>query len=160
KQAGVVAEVAETRVPDKDGTQRERVFKKGEVLLRLKSEMAEYQLGKARAAVKAAEAELERAKKGPALHKLKLELQETVITGYEHEKKKLEADLDDKKKTYEQNFGNVTKNMLTAIQESVASIDARIKGERQQLEMLKLADPDIDIRRATADLDARRNDEK
>ncbi len=160
KQPGVVAEIAETRVKEKDGTERERLFKKGEVILRLKSEMAEWTRDKAKAAVRAAEAELDKAKKLPAEHKLKLGQQQAVISASKHEKAKLEADLDNKKRMYKENIGNINKDVLKAMEEAVATADARIRAEQLKLDELSLFEPDLEVRRAAADLDAKKLDVK
>jgi multidrug resistance efflux pump len=160
KQAGQVAEIAATRVRDKDGTERERVFKKGELLLRLHSEMADFQLSKARAALRAAEAELEAAKKLPEMQKIKLKIQQSVIAGHEHKKKQLEADLDRKKRALKENVGDVNKEVLAAMQEGLAAVESEIQAEREKAELLKLDDPELHIRRAQAHVDAKRNDVK
>jgi HlyD family secretion protein len=156
RQFGEVVEIAETQ--GKDG--KDRVFKKGELLLRLKSQMAEFQLGKAKASVAAAEAELEKAKTLIADLKIKLALQAEVIRGYGHEKAKLEADLEHKKRLIKDNIGDVSKDVVKAMQEAVAGVESRVKGEQLKLDNMKLVDPELEIRRATADVDAKRLDVK
>jgi multidrug resistance efflux pump len=155
-QPGQVVELAATRT--KDG--KERVFKKGEVLLKLKSEAASFQLGKAKAALRAAEAELEKAKLLDKEQKLKAEMQEALIKAYGHEKAKTEADLADKRKKIQDAVGNVSKELVKAIEETVAEIDAKITAEKKRLEQLKLFPADLEVRRASADVDAKRDDVK
>jgi HlyD family secretion protein len=156
KQFGEVAYIAETQV--KDGA--DRVFKKGEVLLRIKSQMAEHLLGKAKAALAAAEADLEKAKQLVPDQQIKLKLQAEVIRGYGHEKAKVEADLEHKKRLLKENIGDPSKEILKAMQESVAALASRVKAEELKLDDMKLFDPALEIRRATADVDAKRLDVK
>jgi multidrug resistance efflux pump len=156
KQAEMVAEVAETTT--KHG--KERVFKKGEVLLRLKSQMAEFQLDRAKAAMHAAVNDLAKAKLLVPKHKIDVAKQDWVIKAYEHEKNKLESELKVKKKTYEDNVGELGKQTLKAMEEAVAAIDARIKIEELSRDELKLFDPELDIKRAEADLEAKKADVK
>jgi multidrug resistance efflux pump len=154
KQLGEVAFIAERQATDG----ADRVFKKGDVLLRIKSEMAEHLVGKAKAALEASEADLEKAKLLVPDQTIKLELQAEVIRGYGHEKAKLEADLENKKRLLKENIGDPSKYIVKAMQESVAALESRVKAEQLKLKDLQLSDPKLEIRRATADVDAKRLD--
>jgi HlyD family secretion protein len=154
KQLGEVAFIAERQATDG----ADRVFKKGDVLLRIKSQMAGHLVGKAKAALAASEAELEKAKLLVPDQEIKLELQAEVIRGYGHEKAKLEADLDNKKRLLKENIGDPSKHIVKAMQESVAALESRVKAEQLKLKDMQLSDPKLEIRRATADVDAKRLD--
>jgi multidrug resistance efflux pump len=156
KQFGEVVEIADTQTPDG----KERVFKKGDMLLRIKSQMAEHLLGKARAAVRAAEADLDKAKTLEPDQKIKLATQQEVIRTYGHEKAKVEAELENKKRLAKENIGDISKDLLKAMQEAVSALESRVKVEQLKLDELKLFDPNLEIRRAAADLDAKRLDVK
>jgi HlyD family secretion protein len=154
KQPGEVAWVAETK--NKDGS--DRVFKEGEVLLKLNTKMARLLVDKAKSAVKAAQADLEKAKKLPEELRLKLEAQEAAIRAYGHEKEKVAAELESKKKLLKENVGNVSPQILRMIEETLAATDERITVEKRKRDEIKLADPELEIRRADADLDAKQKD--
>ena len=160
KQAGQVVEIAAPRVTDKDGTERERIFKKGEILLRLKSEMAEFQVGKAKAALAAAQAELAKAHQLAPKHKIEIKMQQDAIRAYGQEKVKLEADLDAKQQMYKENFGLLSQHILKAMKAAVAEAEAKIDVEKGKLDLLMLAEPELEVNRAKADVDAKQTDVK
>ena len=129
KQYGEVETIAETKVKEKDGTESYHKFKKGDVILQLKSAMAEYTVKKAKAAVKAAENELAKARKLEDDKKIKLQIQEAAIRAYKFEKARLEADFEVKKKTAEMADTPLGKLQLKQIQEALNEAGEKIKIE-------------------------------
>ncbi len=158
RQMGEVVWVAPTRVKDKNGAEVERVFKKGEPLLRLDSKVAEFQLGKAKAALAAAQAELTKARKLDAERKIKIDIQNAVIAAGRHEKKKLEADLEIKKRNLKEAIGSEPKKTLEMMQAAVDEASEKIKVEQGKLEAIKLTDPDLEVKRAQAGVDVKQLD--
>jgi HlyD family secretion protein len=156
KQPGQVAEIANTRFTDKDGIEHERPFKKGDVLLRLHSEMAELQLGQAKTALEAAQAELAKANTLGADRKVKLDIQTAAIEAAKFEKKRLEEDLEVKKKAVKDKIGEQPETMLRMMQAAVDEAKEKIKIEQGKLEAIKLIDPDLEVKRARADAEAKR----
>jgi multidrug resistance efflux pump len=159
-QPGQVVEIAPAVARDKHGIERERVFKKGEVLLRLNSDVALNQLAKAKLALAAAEKQLTEAEKLAPKRNENIAILEAVIEAARHEKAKLEAGLEGKKKSYEENVGPAGKNILKAMEEAVAEADAKIRVEEGKLRLFKLDDPELKVAQAKIERDARKLDIK
>jgi HlyD family secretion protein len=155
EQPGLVVEIADTHVKDKDGVERERIFKKGEVLLRIKSDLAQQQLAKANAELAAAQADLEKANKLGEKRRLEIEAQTAVIRGTQAEKARVEATFKEKKQQYKDaTEGSLNALTLKAMEEAVKEADAKVDGEQKKLELIKLSDPDLEVRRAKASVAA------
>ncbi len=159
RQPGEVAEIAATRVNDKEG-ERERIFKKGEILLRLRSETAQNQLGKAKVALAAAEADLEKAEQLAPELKEKMTMQQAVIDAAREKKVRLDSDLEGKRKALLDDMGSLKPTILKAMEAAAAQADAEIRVQQGQLNLLKLVKPDLEVRRAKADRDAKKLDVK
>jgi multidrug resistance efflux pump len=159
-QMGKVVEVASARIKDKDGVEKERVFKKGDLLLRLESDVAELQLGKAKAALAAAQAELTKANKLEAERKVKLEIQTNAIAAAKYEKTRLDEDLEAKKKALKEKIGETPQSTLRMMQAAVDAAKAKVAIEEGKLEAIKLIDPALEVTRARADVDAKEHDIK
>jgi len=160
KQYGEVESIAETKIKENDGTEKDRLFKKGEVIVQLKSAMAEYTHKKAKAALIASEADLTKAKTLVAKHKIDVKNQQAVISGSKHEKAGLEADFEIKKKTAESADTPLNKLQLKRIEEALAATGEKIKIEEGKLDQLKLFDPELEISRAEADVEVKKLDVK
>lgn len=156
QQEGRVVEVAQTRASDG----KDRLFREGEVILRVDDAAARHRVSKADAAVKAAQAELDRARKAPEKHALEQKQQHAVIAAYEAERAKLEAEKRSKVKLFRENVGENVKNIIAAFDEALKVIDEKIKVEELKLDQLQLVDPQTDIARARADVQARQADLK
>jgi HlyD family secretion protein len=154
EQHGQVVELA----PIVDAAGKERMFKQGETLLKVNDRLAKAQLEKAKAALKAAGEDLKKARLLPDQLHLKEEQQQAAIQAIEHKRTAAEAELENKKKNFKENIGNVTKNILTGMEELLKQLDEQIKAEKSKLAELKLAQPKLDIARAEADVDAKKAD--
>src|SRR4051794_8340452 len=119
RQMGQVVELAATRTKDEKGVEQDRVFKKGEVLLRLDNKMPELQLGKAKAALAAAQADMTNAGKLVAERTIKVKIQSAAIEAARKEKSRLEYDLDVKKKNLKEGIGEVPKTTVQMMQAAV-----------------------------------------
>jgi len=142
KQYGEVESIAETKIKENDGTERDRAFKKGEVIVQLKGAMAEYTVKKAKAALRAAESELTKAKLLHADKKVKLKMQQAAIDAYKHEKARLTAEFEVKKELAKQADTPLNKLQLKQIEEALAEAGEKIKIEEGKLEQIKLIDPE------------------
>ncbi len=158
RQMGQVVWTAATREQDKNGVEHERLFKKGDVLLRLKSDMAELQLKKAKAALMEARAALAAAQLLPDKRKYEMQSQSAAIAAAKQEKARVEADLAIKKSNLKQGIGEVPKTTLQMMQAAVDEAGEKIKIEQGKLALIKLTDPKLDIERAKANLDAKQLD--
>ena len=160
KQYGEVESIAETKIKENDGTERDRAFKKGEVIVQLKSAMAEYTVKKAKAALRAAESELTKAKLLHDDKKVKLKMQQAAIDAYKHEKARLTAEFEVKKELAKQADTPLNKLQLKQIEEALAEAGEKIKIEEGKLEQIKLIDPELEISRAEADVEVKKLDVK
>jgi multidrug resistance efflux pump len=160
KQFGEVEWIEETKVKEKDGTERDRVFKKGEPILKLKSGMAEYTHKKAQAALRAAQAELTKAKKLPEKHKIDLKNQEAAVEAFKFEKKRLQSELEAKEELLKGLNSEFNKRQRDQVKAALDEAGEKIKIEQGKLEQLKLFDPALEITRAEADVDAKDADVK
>jgi multidrug resistance efflux pump len=161
EQPGLVVEIAETQIKDNDGKERERVFKKGEVLLRVKSELPQQQLEKAKAALAAAQADLDKANKLGEKRRLEMAAQSAAIRGANAEKARLDADLLQKRQQYkEATEGSLNALTLKAMEQAVKEAEAKIEAEQAKLDLIKLTDPELEVRRAKASVDAAQADLK
>lgn len=163
RQMGEVVWVADTRNADtqdkdKTGAEGERLFKKGDVLLRLDNKMAEFQLGKAKAALAIAQDDLAKAKELVAAHKVNLRTQTAAIEAAKYAKASLEADLEVKKKAATEAIGELPKMTLKMTQASVDAANAKVTIEQGKLDALKLQDPELEVKRAKANVEAKELD--
>ena len=158
RQVGQVVELATTRTKDTSGVEKERIFKKGEMVLRLDSTMAKLQLDKAKVALTEAEADLAKAKLLDAERKIKIDIQTAAVAAAKFEKARLEEDLERKKQNIKEGIGDISKTTLKMMQAAVDEANAKVTVEQRKRDLVKLADPALDIRRAQAAVDARKLD--
>lgn len=155
QQTGEVVELARTRNPD--GT--DRVFKKGEVLLRLDDQAAKATVSKANAALDEAKVKLDAAKRLPEKHALDLKLQGVAVTAAKAEKEKIGAEATARIGAF--SLTGASKEHVTAAAAKAAALaDEKIAAEQVKLDLLKLFRPQDDLDRAEADVRAKQGDLK
>jgi multidrug resistance efflux pump len=157
EQTGEVVEIAETRT--KDG--KERLFKKGDWLLKLKSKMAQLQLDKARAAVEVAKAEVDKAKQLVTEHKVKREIQSVTIATAKELYGEADAKRKEAKIQFEKSTGGgalLSKATLEVMEKALDVAGTKVEIEKKKLELLDAIDPSLDVARAEAEVKARQED--
>ncbi len=139
--------VAEVLVHDNEAV------RKGTVLLRLDDHVARWQVQEAEAAVQAAEAQLTEARKGPRQHQLLLEQQRAALSGVQHELAAARQLLTRQDKLVEGRL--MSKEEADASAERIKKLEAAENAERAKLGALELRDPEQDVIRVRADLQAK-----
>lgn len=128
--------------------------KKGDALLKLEDGMYKAAVDEAKAALDEAAEKLTQAKDLPEQHRLKQERQQQAIAAAEAERKSAK---------HEQDFNlnkakggvEVNKSLLSSLEERLKQLDAKVAGEKLQLDELKLFKPRSEIARAQADVNAK-----
>jgi multidrug resistance efflux pump len=154
-QPGRVVEIVEVKT--KDG--KDRMFKEGDVLLRVDDSGAKLTMNKAKAALRAAQKDLEKAKHLPDKHANDLKQQEGAIEAVKLDRSKIEAERKAKIKALGE-LGSDPKLVEAVYAEVYKQVEEKSKLEQLKLEQLKMFDPQLEIERAEADVDAKTNDWK
>ena len=129
--------------------------KKDDILLKLDSRMAEYQLQAAEADLAAAKEMLAQAESLPEQHKRRKEQQQAALEAVRHTREAKYREYKVKEEFFNEN--NNTLNIKMASEETVKTLDAMVKVEEAKLEELKLFDsrPQAEMNRAVADVAAK-----
>jgi multidrug resistance efflux pump len=129
--------------------------KKGDVLLKLESRVAESKLQEAKADLAAAKESQAMAAKLPEQHKRKLEQQEAAVQAYRHQRESTYRDYKIKEEVVNENHINL--NIKLAYEAMVKKLDALVQAEEAKLAELKLfeSQPQAEMRRADADVAAK-----
>ena len=155
QQPGRVVEVSPTRTADG----KDRVFKEGEVIIRVDSKEAEFMLKKAQAALREAQARLDQAKKLPEKHSFDVKQQQAAIDTVKQEGARQEAEYKLNKRKFTDLVSEQTKLIDAAYDEAKKLIDEKLKLERLKLDQLNaVVDPTLEITRAEADKQIREAD--
>ncbi len=128
---------------------------KGDPVLWLDDELARHKLEEAQADLKSSLALLERAKLLEPQHKLKITQQQAAIASIALKRKSAKNELDSKLEAAKQGI-DINKNLLQSMEQTVQQFDELGKAEQAKLDELKLIDTNIDIRRAEADVAAKK----
>jgi multidrug resistance efflux pump len=129
------------------------LVKAGTVLLRTEDNMARHQLEEAEAALRAAEAQLNEARKAPESHELLIRQQKEALAAvrYKHEAARLAAE--HKRKLVADKL--LSEVEAKAAEELVKEIEAAERAGQDRLKMLELRDPTNDVTRAEEDVRAK-----
>lgn len=129
--------------------------KKGDVLLKLDSRLAEYKLREAQADLAAAKELQAQAKNLPEQHRRKLEQQLAAVDGVKHQRESTYREFKVKEQLFNEKVLGL--DVKIAYEETVKKLDAMVKAEEAKLAELKLFDsqPAADIQRAAADVAAK-----
>ena len=129
--------------------------KKGDILLKLDSRMAEYQLQAAEADLAAAKEALALAESLPEQHKRKKEQQLAALDAVRHQRESKYREYKVKEEFFNDNKNSL--NVKIAAEEMVKTLDAMVKAEEAKLEELRLFDskPQAEMNRALADVAAK-----
>jgi multidrug resistance efflux pump len=139
-------------VPAKENAKVE----KDQVLVRVDDRLARRQLAEAKADLAAAEAQLAQAKKIPEQHALKVKQQESAIKTLQAKLEAGRLEAQDKQKRADSKVGGINDLQAKAFAREVESLVPTIQAEQDKLEELKLVDPEMQVRRAQAEVDARK----
>lgn len=126
---------------------------KGDVLLKLDNRQAGFLRRQADANLKAASELLQQAQQGPERHLKEIAAQEAAIKAAKAQRAATDFEYKAKKDFYQDK--ELGKNVLASFEEGLKRLDALIETEQIKLAALKLHNPQVDIHRAQADVDAK-----
>ncbi|HEV8059789.1 MAG TPA: biotin/lipoyl-binding protein, partial [Gemmataceae bacterium] len=132
-----------------------QIVAKDAVLLRLDDRLARFEVQEAEAAVHASEAQLSEAGQAPRQHQLLLQQQRAALAGAHHGLVAARMLLAHRKKLVESRLSS--KEEADADAEGVERLAAAESAEQAKLASLELKDPQLDIARARADLQAKQS---
>jgi multidrug resistance efflux pump len=144
----VAGRVEQVNVEENDRVQA------GQVLLSLDRELAELQVNLAKADLRAAQVQLDRARKGPEQQKVLEAEQQAAIDAAKHDVTSAEQVLARAEKLKNLN-GDAGQHEIQGLQAQVEKARAALRGQQDKMAELKLNDPQLDIRRAEADVTAK-----
>ncbi len=129
--------------------------KKGEVLLQLDSQLAEYKLREAKADLASALELQAQAERLPEQHQRKKEQQQAALDAIKHQRESTYFEYKVKEQMFNEKV--LGTNVKTAFEEMVKKLDSMVKAEEAKLEELKLFDsqPRAENERAAADVAAK-----
>lgn len=136
-------------VPVKEGDE----VKAGQELLRLDDRAAEFALRQAKANLGAAEAQLKLAKQAPARHKIQVVKQQAAIQAAEGRLAGANEEAARVQRLFESK--NISAEQAQAAKEQVKTAEAGVQVEKETLNELRLAQPELDIKRAEEDVAAK-----
>jgi multidrug resistance efflux pump len=139
-----------TEVP----AQENESVRAGTVLLRLEDDAERADVAQAEAELRAAEARLTEARKGPKLHRSLLAQQEAAVDAVRHDLEAARLIITRKRKLIEGGYSS--QEEVDALQAQVGKLEAGERGAREKLRALKLPDPQQDVTRAEAEVRGRR----
>jgi multidrug resistance efflux pump len=125
--------------------------KKGDVLLRIDSEIAALAVTEAEAFLQNALVRLEQAKTLPEKHKLELQSQEKAITIAQKKTNVARHEVEANRKE-----SIVSKAVMEAAEDGLKALEALADVEKNKLSVLKLVKPEQEIARAQSDVDGRK----
>jgi multidrug resistance efflux pump len=126
----------------------------GKVLLSLDRELAELRVREAKEDLRAAQVQLERARKGPDQQKVLEAEQQAAIEVAQHDVTAAEQVLA-RAESVQKIQGDAKGHEVESLRALVAKAKAALRGQQDKLVELKLNDPQLDIRRAEADVAAK-----
>jgi len=132
-----------------------QIVRAGAVLLRLDDKAARARLAEAEAALEAAQAELALARIAPRQHQLLLTQQKAAVAAAEHELAAVRLEASEKEELAKNNLLNP--KLVDAAKEQVRKLQDAVKAEQAKLDALALRDPAQDVRRAQANVTARKS---
>lgn len=130
--------------------------KKDDVLLELDARLAEYRKREADADLQAAKAQLEQAKKLPEKHEAQIKQQQAAVESAKLARSAANREYEIRKKNYDDKIVTSRLDEVLASEDMVKSLDAKIKVEDNKLAELKLYDPQVDLKKAEADVNAKK----
>lgn len=132
--------------------------KKGDVLLKLDSRLADYKLAEAKADLDNAQKQLELARLLPEQHKLKKDQQKDAVTAAKHQRESTQHELNIKTEQAKLTGSALNESIKRAYEEQVKKLDAVVSAEEAKLRELELFDaqPKIAIARAQAEVNAKK----
>jgi len=128
---------------------------KGEVLLRLESELPKLNVKQAEIDLRNAQEQFKKAQTLPQQQEQKIMQQQAKIASVKYEKLSVAADLEVKKDSARSGGIQLSPKILQSLEEKLKEYDESLKAETSKLEELKLYTPQIDINRAQNDVDAK-----
>lgn len=128
---------------------------KGEVLLQLDDRLAELKVREAQADLDAAKEQLAQAEKLPESHQRKVEQQNAAVKAAQHKREAAKHELQIKENLYKDK--TISIHVKEAFAEIVKQLDAAVAAEEGKLKELKLFNPQRDIERAKADVEAKQS---
>lgn len=134
-----------------EGTQ----VKKGDMLMRLDSTLAQATLDQANADLKAAREEHHQALDLPKQHELKIEQQQKVVAAHEANRRKVKIEQDRKIAEYEKEASKFNQSILDVLEEGLKHADFLIAAEKAKLDEVKLFKPQSKINEALAKVKAK-----
>jgi multidrug resistance efflux pump len=129
-----------------------QLVKKGAVLLKIDDRKQLIDVRKAEAALQAAKAELENAKKKPQSLQAQIAIQQQKIAAAAAEKSAAQFKVDYLDSLFKKNLANDKE--LEGARSLLNAADANWKGQQEALNLLKIIDPTIDIDKASANVRA------
>jgi HlyD family secretion protein len=137
-----------------------RLFKKGELLLRLDNRAATLLLEEAEAALDNARKQLELAEVLPKKHELEVQSQEKAITAAEKKAEAVRQDLEANRELRKGKDPIISKGVLDAAEANFKAVEALVEIQKIRLREIKLARPDIEVARAQSDVAAKKAQRK
>jgi multidrug resistance efflux pump len=130
-----------------------KFVKKGEIILSVEKDLANFNLQQAKAALEDARLVLADAQKKPKKHKIDQEMQQQAIAIATGKLKAAGHELEKKKMLFKDN--NISKEDFAIFQETYNGLESLVEVEKSKLKLLELVDPMVDVKRAQQDVDAK-----